>query len=403
MGLVSNLIARPQNLGTSSELDAWLRRGTNNTWAGVSVTPQTALQVCAVFACTRVIAEDIGKLPFVVYRQDDETGRDRANDSPYWKLLHDKPNSFQTSQQFREYLTACALLRGNGFAFKNLVGGSVRELLPLHPDRVRIEQLDDFEIIYHVTLPNRREEPMTRREIFHLPGLTITGPVGVSIVENARQTIGNALGAGRHSGTFFGKGMKPSGTFVHPKALKPETRQRLKDDLIEKHGGENSNDVLLLEEGMEFKPVSMNARDSQFLESRTFEVLEVCRWFRVPPHKIAELTRATFSNIEMQGLDYVTDTLMSWAKRWEYAVNQQVIVTNNLYAEILFDALMRGTTYDRFMAYQIAAGGNAPWMNRNEIRRRENLHPIEGLDTMLVPLNMGGGSREEASDESTDD
>ncbi len=399
MGFISSIAQqmRPQNM-TSAGLDAFLRVGMHSTWSGISVTPQNALTVSTVFACTRVIAEDIGKLPFVVYQQNGDRERDRATASPFWRLLHDRPNSYQSSQQFREYMTACALLRGNGYALKNTVAGQVRELLPLHPDQVRVEQLDDFELVYHVRLRNGAEETMTRKEIFHLPGLTITGPVGVSIIEYARQTIGNALGANRHAGTFFGNGMKPSGIFTHPGKLSETAHNRLKADLNENHAGENSNNTLVIEEGMDYKPVSLNARDSQFLESRTFEVLEICRWFRIPPHKIAELSRATFSNIEHQAIEYVTDTLMPWAKRWEAAINQQVIVTNSIYAELLFDALLRGTTKDRYEAYQIAAGGNAPWMTRNQIRRAENMEPLDGLDVILQPLNMAMAGQEETDE-----
>lgn len=391
---------KPRNdITTASGLDAFLRLGTNTSWAGISVTPATAMQVAAVFACERNIVEDIGKLPFEVFQQNTERERLRATMSPYWRLLHDRPNGYQTSQQFRELLTTYAIIRGYGCAFKNVVGGQIRELLPIHPDRVKARQLDDYELLFDVTMADGHVETKSKKEIFYLPGLTLEGPIGVSVITYARQTIGIALGANRHAGTFFGNGMKPSGIFKHPKKLSDELYQRLKDDLTEKTGGANSNQTLLLEDGMEFTPVQMNHHDSQFLESRTFEVVEVCRWFRMPPHKIHELSRATFSNIEHQAIEYVTDTLMPWAKRWEYAVNQQVITTNAVFAELNFDALLRGTTKERYEAYALAAGGSAPWMRRNEIRRRENLEPVEGLDEMLQPLNMtaAGGGKDAAN------
>lgn len=397
MGIVGRWLGQPQNLS----INEYLRRANGDgTWAGIAVNPSNALSVSAVFACVRVIAEDIGKLPFVVYQQNGDRERDRAVTSPFWRLLHDRPNSYQTSQQFREYLTASALLRGNGFALKNTIGGQVRELLPLHPDMVTIEQTDDFELLFLVTGRDGVQERLTRREVFHLPGLTIDGPAGVSVVSYARQTIGNSLGASRHAGTFFGNGMKPSGTLEHPGKLSAAAQANLKAQLLEKHGGANSNSLLVLEEGLKFSPVSMNNQDSQFLESRTFEVTEICRWFRLKPHKIAELSRATFSNIENENKDHVTDTLMPWGTRWEYAVNQQVIVTNSIYAELLYDALLQGTTLERYQAYQMAAGGTAPWMSRNELRRRENLSPLDGLDEVLTPLNMGGANATPAADKS---
>lgn len=388
MGFVGQALERPRNLS----INEYLRRAVEPTWAGVNVNSTTALRIAAVFGCTRVISEDIGKLPFEVYQQNSDRERTRATASPFWKLIHDKPNSYQTSQQFREYLTASALLRGNGFARKNIIQGQVRELLPLHPDRVRLEQLGDSELVYHVTGPDGTEQLYSRRDIFHLPGLTIDGPAGVSVVTHARQSLGISLASERHAATFFGNGLHSSGIFKHPKLLGDKAYERLKKDLRDKTGG-RSNELLLIEEGMDFTPITMTNVDSQFLESRTFEVVEICRWFRVPPHKIAELSRATFSNIEHQAMEYVTDTLMPWAKRWEYAVNQQAIVTNGVFAELNFDALLRGATLERYQAYQIAAGGNAPWMSRNELRRRENLSPIDGLDEMLTPLNMQGNNQ----------
>ncbi len=375
-------------------INEYLRRTVEPTWSGMEVSPQTALSVAAVFACTRVIAEDIGKLPFEVYQQTSEHERIRATNSPFWRLIHDRPNPYQTSQQFREYLTASALLRGNGFALKTVVDGQVRELMPLPPDSVTIELTPDWEMTYKVMV-NGRQETLTRKEIFHLPGLTIDGPAGVSVIQYARQTLGIALGANRHAGTFFGNGMKPSGIFKHPKELKDKAFDRLKAQLAQDHGGPNQNKTLIIEEGMDYTPITMTNKDSQFLESRTFEVVEICRWFRVPPHKVAELSRATFSNIEHQAMEYVSDALMPWAKRWEYAINQQAIVTNRVFAELNFDALLRGSTLERYQAYQIAAGGNAPWMVRNEIRRRENLAPLPGLDEVLQPLNMTAADQEQ--------
>ena len=285
-------------------------------------------------------------------------------------------------------MTECALNRGNGLALKNVVGGQIRELLPVHPDRFTIRQTADYELLFDVTADDGHVETYTRRQVFHLPGLTIDGPIGVSVIEYARQTIGNAMGGNRHAGTFFGNGMKPSGMFRHPGKLKDETYRRLKDQLRDKTSGENSNETLIIEDGMEFSPVALNAKDSQFLESRNWEAVQLCAWYRMPPHKVGILDRATFSNIEHQDLEYTKDCLMPWGKRWEFAVNWQIIATNTIYAELNFDAQLRGDTLSRYTAYQLAAGGPAPWMARNEVRRRENLEPLPGLDEILLPLNM---------------
>lgn len=394
--MINRLLERPRNIASSAQLDAFLRQG-SGTWAGVSVSPETALQIGAVFACTRIISEDIGKLPVILYQRSDRDAKERATSSPFWRLLHDRPNGWQTSQQFRELMTAHAVLRGNGFAFKNQIAGQVRELIPIAPDRVRVEQLEDYQVLYHVRLANGREETYTRREIFHLAGPSLDGFQGASIVSLARQTLGLSLALERHGATLFGNGTIPGMVLRHPGSLNESAHKRLKESFDAHYARENAHRTLILEEGMEASTLTMSNEDSQFLESRQFSVIEISRWFRIPPHKLGELGRATWSNIEQQQIDYIGDTLLSWARRWEDAFNQQVIGTNSVYAEILFDSMLRGSTLDRYQAYQMAAGGNAPFMTRNEIRRRENLPPIEGLDEMLQPLNMGAPSGEDTA------
>ncbi len=369
---------------------AWRFRN-GPVWSGMEVNEQTALHVAAYFAGVRVICEDIAKLPMIVYREGPNGQRDRATDSPYWQLIHDRPNPSMTSQQFREYLTACAINRGNGYALKvGMRGQPVQALVPLHPDNVTPELQSDFSLAYRVRHLDGTEETLTRERVFHLPGLSLDGYLGVSVIEYARQTLGNIQAANRHAGTFFGNGLHASGLLSVPDAPQA-TLDMIKEQVEAKASGEKSNSLLVVNKAMTYTPVSINAKDSQFLESRTFEVLEVCRWLRLKPHKIAELTRATFSNIEQESQEHVTDTLMPWGQRWQDAFNQQVLDGSGYSAELLYDALLRGTTYERYQAYQLAGGGNAPFMTRNEIRRRENLPPLEGLDEMLVPMNMEGG------------
>lgn len=391
-GLISRLLGagQPRNADITTSRELAERMRVEKTWSGIDVTPDSALQTSAVFACVRLIAEDIGKLPFILYSNTADGSRQRATSSPFWRLVHDRPNAWQSSQQFREMLTAHALLRGGGFARKNIREGQVRELLPLHPSRVRIEQLPDWELIYHVRMPgSSEEERLTRRDIFHLPGLSLNGVTGLSVVSLARQTIALSMATERQGATFFGNGQHPSGVFKHPSELSDPAFERLKASLDEQRG-EGAGGTLILEDGMEWTQVGLSNEDSQFLETRKFQVTEIARWFRVPPHKIADLDRATFSNIEHQAIEYVVDTLLPWAKRWEHAFNQTVIGTNNVYAELLFDMLLRGDTKSRYEAYRIASGG--PWMSRNEVRRAENLGVVDGLDDVLTPLNTEGGN-----------
>lgn len=399
MSLIRRLIGeRPRNIDSSWELDRYLRQGTP-TWAGVDVSPTSALQLSAVFDAQRIISEDIGKIPVIVYQSGAE--RARAETSPFWRLIKEKPNTFQTSQQFRELLTGWAVLRGNGCSFKLPLGlGQVRELLPIQPERLKIEQLPDHEVLYHVTNNDGTVDHYTRRDIFHVMGPSLNGYEGVSVVGLARETIGWARAMQRHGATLFGNGAHPSGVLEHPgpAPMSDDAYERLRQSIDESHSRELANKTLILEEGMKWKQTTLSNEDSQFLQSQQFGVVEIARWFRLPPHKLGDLSRATWANIEHQQIEYLQDVLMVWAERWDSAFNQQVIGNvSSVYAETLIDAVLRGSTLDRFKAYQIAAG--RPWMTPAEVRRRENLPPMAGLDEVANPLNMSGAGSQPASDE----
>lgn len=400
MQTLRSLLSRPRNTAEpAGQLDAFLRHGSTPTYAGVDVNPNTAMTIAAVFDAVRIISEDIGKLPVIVYERGEQ--RARAEWSPHWRLLHDKPNAWQSSQQFRELLTAWAVLRGNGYAFKLPLGSTqVRELVPIPPDRVEVEQLDDYEVVYHVRLANNRRETYTRRDILHLMGPSANGYAGMSVVTQARQSFGLAMGLERHGATLFGNGAKPGGVLKHPGTLSAAAHERLAASLAESHTRENAHKTLILEEGMDWTQVGLNNEDSQFLESRQFSVVEVARWFRLPPHKLGELGRATWANIEQQQIEYQQDVQMVWGQRWDNAFNGQVIgSTANVYAETLLDAALRATTKERYEAYMIATG--RPWMAAGEVRRRENLPPLDGLDEVVQPLNMGTPSQIEQSNDAT--
>lgn len=359
----------------------------------MAVTQDAALQVSAFYSGVRIISEDIGKLPFPVYRRLPDDQRARARDSRYWSIVHDRAYSRMTSQQFRELLTAHALMRGDGFAFKSPLGPvRKRELLPINPTRVEVEQTDDYELLYHVTMADGTREKFTRQDIFHLPGLSFNGARGTGVLTLARQTLGLTIATERHGATTFGNGAKPGGVFKHPKAMSDVAYDRLKRDLDDGFNGESSNSTMILEDGLEWMQVGLSNEDSQFLETRKFQVSEIARWLRLPPHKLGDLERATFSNIEHQSLEYVTDTLFSWAKRWENAYNEQLIDADDEYAELLFDALLRPDTKTRYEAFRIAVG--RPWMTGNEVRGTENLPFIEddaSMNEVILPKNLDAG------------
>lgn len=397
MGLIAegirSLFGRPQNTIVSSyELDRYLRAG-SETAAGIAVTPDRAMQVSAVYACARIIAEDIGKVPYPVYKKLPDGGRERATSSPFWGLIHDRPfggpNTFGlSSQQFRETLTLWCLLRGNGYAYKNTVEGRVVELIPIHPSKVRIEVLYDNEVLYWVRMKGDREVPHTRKEIFHMMGPSEDGIQGVSIVTMARQTIGIALAAEEFEARLFSNSARPSGLLSTDAVLDDDAIKRLRAQWEETYGGlANAHKIAILEQGLTWQTTSMSPGDAEMLQTRKFEVSEIARWFRIAPHKVGDMEHATFTNIEVQREEHVQDTLLPWAVRWDNAINQQVIGTNNVFAELLFDGLLRALTKDRFEAYTMATGG--PWMTRNEARVKENLERLEGLDEVIMPLNLG--------------
>lgn len=395
MGIVGPMLAPPRNeILTGADLERHLRVGPA-TSSGAVVTPMTAVTVSTVYACARNLAEDIGKLPYPVYRRLPNDGKERAVTSPFWALIHDRPfggpNTFGlSSQQFREFLTFCAVLRGDGFAFKNAIQGQVRELIPIHPDRVRIEQLEDFEVIYHVTGKNGEVRHHTRREIFHLMGPTLNGVSGASIVSLAQEDIGFAMTALQHAGRTLGSGARHRGIIERPLEA-PEWSDEARDRFITEYeqdyaGTANAYRTLVLEDGMSWKSVQMSSEDAELLATRRFQVEDIARWFRMPLHKINEMSHATYTNIEHQAIEYVTDTLLPWGTRWDVALNQQVIVSSQVYAEILFEGLLRGDVKSRYEAY--GQGINGGWLSRNEVRRLENFDPVDGLDDYLMPLNM---------------
>lgn len=361
--------------------------------SGVPVTDETAMRVSAVYRCVAIIAGSIAALPLVIYRRRADGGKDRAPEHPLYDLLHDAPNPWQTAFEWREYLQTCALLRGNGYA-RPVPGprGAVDQLVPLHPDQVQIELLANGGHRYRVRNLDGTEEVLNADQLLHLRGPSLDGHQGLSIVRYAREAIGLARAAEEFGARFFGQGMAPSGVLEHPGVLSDQAREHLRASQAAIYAGlTNAHKLIILEEGMKWHQVTMTAEDAQFLETRSFTVEDIARWFGVPNHMIGAQERATSwgSGIEQMSLGFVIYTLLPWLRRWEQAINKTLIVANRtFFAEFVVDALLRGDTLSRYQAYQIAAGGNAPWMTRNEIRLRENLNPDPELDRPLVPLNM---------------
>lgn len=395
MGILDRLERGPR---AAISGDLWRKFLTGDgavTKSGVRVSEEAASACSAVFSCVRVASEDIAKLPLILHRRLPGGGKERATDHPLYTILHDRPNSWQTSFEFRQLMQVHMELWGNAYAFINRVRGEVRELIPIHPDRVTVKQRGDWELEYDV----RGDRTRGAQEILHLPGLTMDGPEGLALRRIAREAIGLALATEQHGAQLFASGALFRGVMQHPGVLKSaDAAKRMRESFDE---ARKNHGTVLLEDGVTYNSMSMTAEDSQFLETRKFQVSEIARYFRMPPHKIADLERATFSNIEHQALEYVTDSLMPRQVRWEQRIGLQLLSERErgeYFAEFLTDALLRGDTKTRYEAHQIALLNGIK--NRNEVRVQENMNPVRGGDEYRVPLNTepAGSTKQEGDD-----
>ena len=369
---------------------------------GMRVSADSAMRLTAVYACVRILSETMASLPFVLYRTDASGGKVRVTNHWLYRLFARRPNRFQNPFEWREMMQGHLALRGN--AYNRIVSnarGEITELVPIHPDRIRIELLPSGEFRYRVTDRDGRESVLPRGEVWHLRGLSSDGLLGMSPIEIARESVGMALAAQDYGARFFANDAKPTGGWIEfPGSFKDaEAKKVFRESYQQAQSGANRGKVLVLENGMKFHEVGVTNRDAQFLELRKFQITDIARLFRVPPHMIGDLDRATFSNIEQQSLEFVMHTMTPWAERWEASIEAELLPDDEgLEVEFDFANLMRGDAASRAGYYQ--SGIQNGWLTRNEARLAENLNPLEGLDEPLRPLNMTEESdAEEAEDE----
>ena len=362
-----------------------------SSMSGKSVTPSSAIQVSAVYACVRVIAETIASLPLHVYESTDAGSR-KANEHPLYRLLHDEPNTEMTSFIWREVMLSHLLLYGNSYCQIIRSGRSrIVGLYPLLPDHMAVDRDSRGKLTYTYTTSEGRMEPLNPEDVLHIPGLGFDGVMGYSPIALEKAAIGLGIAAEEYGSKFFQNGARPSGILTHPNTVKDPASLRASWNAA--YGGSsNASRVAVLEEGMTFVPLSMPNNEAQFLETRKFQVTEICRIFRVPPHMIGDLERATFSNIESQNISFAVHTIRPWLVRIEQAINKTLIPENEkgrYYAQFNIDGLMRGDYKSRMEGYAIARQNG--WMSANDIRALENLNPIseeEGGNAYLVNGNM---------------
>jgi len=386
-----------QGVGTLAVGAHILQLGAGKSATGISITTDKALRYAAFWAAVRILAESIATLPLNIIRLAPDGSRQVVRTHPVHRLLHDVANPQMTAYTFKEVAMTHVATWGSGFALKVRDGaGQLRQLWPLAPERTDVERDPTGELEFRYTRSNGQQVTLTAADVFYVPGLSWDGVKGYSIIRQARETIGLGLAAEEHGARFFGNGATTSFVLTTPNKLSDDAARHLSDQLKdEKTGLSNAWKPWVLEEGLEPKVLSMPNDDAQWLETRKHQVTDIARWFRIPPHMLADLERATFSNIENQALEFVKYTLLPWIVRWEQAIGLQLLgdewtgVGGDLYAKFNVSALERADIKTRFESYQI--GRNGGFMTPNRIAELEDWPQFdEGGDDRLRPLNMVG-------------
>ncbi len=399
MGLISKLVTRtrdkPQNRTTGSSY-SFLFGGSTS---GKVVNERSSMQMTAVYACVRILAEAIAGLPLHLYRQGEGSSKQKAKDHPLYTLLYAEPNSEMTSFVFRETLMTHLLLWGNAYAQIIRNGkGQVAALYPLMPSRMQVDRDKSGNLYYQYTT-NAEDAPTMKgtsvildpSDVLHIPGLGFDGLVGYSPIAMAKNAIGMAIACEEFGAKFFANGAAPSGVLEHPGTVKDPTR--LRETWQGQFGGSaNSGKVAVLEEGMKYTPISISPEQAQFLQTRKFQINEIARIFRVPPHMVGDLEKSSFSNIEQQSLEFVKYTLDPWVIRWEQSLSRALLAPDekqSMFFRFNVEGLLRGDYQSRMTGYATARQNG--WMSANDIRTLEDMDRIaeeDGGDLYLINGNM---------------
>lgn len=381
---------RPRNFGGDS-VGGGRYFPFGRTWAGKSVTERTAMQTTAVYACVRIIAETVASLPLHVYAYTDN-GKEKVYSHPLYRILHDIPNPEMNSFVMREVMMTHLLLWGNSYSQIIRNGkGEVTALYPLMPEKMAVDRGNDGRLYYTYRSDKQGAFVFDKDEIFHVVGLGFDGLIGHSPIAMAKNAIGLSIAAEEYGSGFFSNSGTPSGVLEHPGHLKEPEKVRAAWEAA--YGGSsNAHRVAVLEEGLKFNPISINPQEAQFLETRKFQVNEICRIFRVPPHMIADLEKSSFNNIEQQSLDFVTNTIRPWLVRIEQTAFQQLFTEKErekYFVKFNVDGLLRGDFQSRMNGYAI--GIQNGFMSPNDVRELEDLNRIPaelGGDRYLCNGNM---------------
>ena len=398
MGFFSSLFRSrdaPQNRTAGSSYTFYFGGSTS----GKAVTERSAMQMTAVYSCVRILAEAVAGLPLNLYRYTEDGGKEKAIDHPLYLLLHDEPNPEMSSFVFRETLMTHLLLWGNAYAQIIRNGkGEVIALYPLMPNKMSVDRDSQGQLYYTYqrgtdeALRDKNQTVILRpSDVLHIPGLGFDGLVGYSPIAMAKNAIGMAIACEEYGAKFFANGAAPGGVLEHPGTIKDP--QRVRESWQSTFGGSgNASKIAVLEEGMKYTPIGISPEQAQFLETRKFQINEIARIFRVPPHMVGDLEKSSFSNIEQQSLEFVKYTLEPWVIRWEQSIQRTLLSTHEkarYFVKFNLEGLLRGDYQSRMNGYATARQNG--WMSANDIRELENLDRIpteEGGDLYLINGNM---------------
>ncbi len=397
MGFFSGLF-KSRDKPTDSTAGARYSFYLGNTTSGKAVTERSAMQMTAVYSCVRILAEAIAGLPIHLYRYRQDGGKEKAVDHPLYQLLHDEPNPEMSSFVFRETLMTHLLLWGNAYAQVIRNGrGEVIALYPLMSNKMTVDRAENGQLYYQYQRSwdeaggKNETVVLLPSDVLHIPGLGFDGLVGYSPIAMAKNAIGLAIATEEYGSKFFANGAAPSGVLEHPGTIKDP--QRVRESWMSQFGGSaNSGKIAVLEEGLKYTPISISPEQAQFLETRKFQINEIARIFRVPPHMLADLEKSSFSNIEQQSLEFVKYTLDPWVIRWEQSIQRTLLTPaekKDYFVKFNVEGLLRGDYQSRMSGYATARQNG--WMSANDIRELENLDRIpaeEGGDLYLINGNM---------------
>ena len=397
MGLFSGLF-KSRDKPTDSTAGSRYTFYMGGSTSGKTVTERSAMQMTAVYSCVRILAEAIAGLPLHVYRYNSDGGKEKALDHSLYLILHDEPNPEMSSFVFRETLMTHLLLWGNAYAqiIRNSKG-EVMALYPLMPNKMSVDRDENGQLYYQYLrstdeVGGKNETVILKpTDVLHIPGRGFDGLVGYSPIAMAKNAIGLAIATEEYGAKFFANGAAPSGVLEHPGTIKDP--QRVREAWQSQFGGsQNSGKIAVLEEGMKYTPISISPEQAQFLETRKFQINEIARIFRVPPHMVGDLEKSSFSNIEQQSLEFVKYTLDPWVIRWEQSIMRTLLTPEekkSYFVKFNLEGLLRGDYQSRMNGYATARQNG--WMSANDIRELENLDRIPaeaGGDLYLINGNM---------------